>query len=46
MKDKPTEIYEDARGEAIEAIINKIGYGIDWETANKMIITLLSNWKN
>ena len=38
-------VKEDARGIAIKTIVEKIGYGIDWETANKMIVTLLANWK-
>lgn len=35
---------EDARGIAIKAIIDKIGYGITWETAQQMIVTVLNNW--
>ena len=44
MKDQPI-IQEDGRGDAIKAIVQRIGYGIDWETADQMIKNLLANWK-
>ena len=45
-KKEERKIKEDARGEAIKAIVDKIGYGISWETANEMITNLLKSWNN
>ena len=40
------EVKWDSRGQAISAIVARIGYGIGWETADKMITNLLKNWSN
>ncbi len=43
--DEEIVVAYDGRGEAIKAIIKRIGYGITWETAEKLIETVLKNWK-
>ncbi len=45
MEEEKTIIKEDARGIAVQAIVKRIGHGITWDTADKMIENILKNWK-
>lgn len=46
MKEPEPQKIEDSRGEAIKSIVDRIGYGITWETADIMITNLLRNWNS
>lgn len=45
MTKEKEQINQDARGQAIKAVMDKIGHGITWDDANETIKIILQNWK-